>query len=559
MMTLEAGRVVLKKRLSWDRPSVWLMLLTLLISSVALAINGADPDLWGHIQYGRDLFRHGFPLVNTYSYTAVGYRWVNHENLSEVALALGMDHLGPIGMMLVKTAFGWIVLGLAIRSGLKQGAGLFSIGLVVLLMAINLASFWTLRPQLLTCLSLTLMIALLTDTFGRWSRHQTREQENRPSQRLGGDVGPTREEHGLGVSSLSLMETLTVRDMRQLWWLLPIFIFWTNSHGGFVAGLCILFAYFACRMIELIREAGWQGLPLVTRLAVPPLAVLVATLVNPYGYGLYPWLLDSLGKPRPEIVEWQRPAWFELSLLPFYLLLLVMLLSFVFSRRWLDGTHGIILLLITWQTCLHLRHLLFLAIAFGFWGIPYVDSFCRRFRVSELLGSGFQRIWQRPVGRVLSLSVFASLLVLTAGQLVLRISELRVDRRLFPIAAVEYLAEQKVRGRMVVTFNWAQYVIAALGAETEQRGVLVSFDGLLSTRDCGYESGLHAGRPGAPFSQSAFTPVRSGTRFIFRSSRLGVDRPRTAAFRLDYGTSGSRLDTLISRPTGPGLGTPFHF
>ena len=467
--------------LSWNRPSAWLMLLTLLICSVALALNGADPDLWGHVQYGRDLFRHGFPLVSTYNYTVVGYRWVNHENLSELALALGMDYLGPIGMMLVKTALGWFVLGLAIRSGLKQGAGLFSIGLAVLLMAINLACFWTFRPQLLTCISFTLMIALLTDTFGRWSRYQTRKQEKLPSLSLGNGPCPTREGQGLEASSLSLMETLTVRELRQLWWLLPIMIFWTNSHGGFVAGLCILFAYFGCRMLELIRAAGWRGLPLLTRLAVPPLVVLVATLVNPYGYGLYQWLLYSLGKPRPEIVEWQRPAWFELNSLPLYLLLLVMILSFVFSRRRVDWTHVIILFLIAWQTCLHVRHLLFLAIAFSFWGIPYVDGFCRRFRVSELLESGFQRIWQRPVGRVLSLGVFASLLVLTLGQLITRLSELRVDRRLFPIAAVEYLAEQKVRGRMVVTFNWAQYVIAALGAETEQRGVLVSFDGRFRT------------------------------------------------------------------------------
>lgn len=465
----------------FQRPSVWLLGLTILIGSVALALNGADPDLWGHVQYGRDLFRHGFPLTSTYNYTVVGYRWVNHENLSEVALACGLDHLGPTGMMLVKTGLGWLVLGLIIRHGWRQKAGYFSICLVVLLTAVNLAYFWSFRPQLLTGVCYTLMIAVLTDRFAQWSNYcESRwiwlQGWNRTTKVPGYGDPQAR-----GELCSNLMQTLTASDLRKLWWLIPIMIVWTNSHGGFVAGLCILFVYFGCRILELLADVGWSGAPLLIRLAILPIMIVVATLVNPYGVGLYQWLLYSLGKPRPEIVEWQPPGWAELNLLPFYLLLIMIGSSFLLSRRKPDGTHIIILLLIFWQTCLHLRHLLFLAIAFAFWGLPHVDGLCRRFRVETMLNDFFLAIGQRRWGRIGSIIVLACLFVLTVGQLYSRMSELRVDRRLFPVAAVEYLAEQQVKGRMVVTFNWAQYVISALGAETERDGVLVSFDGRFRT------------------------------------------------------------------------------
>ena len=466
---------------SFQRPSVWLFILTILTSSVALALNGVDPDLWGHVQYGRDLFRHGFPLASTYSYTVVGYRWVNHENLSEVALACGLDHLGPAGMMLVKTGLGWLVLGLIIRHGWRQKAGYFSICLVVLLTAVNLACFWTFRPQLLTCVCYTLMIAVLSDRFARWSTYcESRwiwlHGWNRTIKECS-----YHDAQGQRVLRPTLMQTLTVSDLRKLWWLIPIMIVWTNSHGGFVAGLCILFAYFGCRILELIGDVGWQGTPLLIRLAILPFVIVVATLVNPYGVGLYQWLLYSLAKPRPEIVEWRPPGWLDPNLLPFYLLLIVISSSFLLSRRKPDGTHVIILLSIFWQTCLHLRHLLFLVIAFAFWGMPHVDGLCRRFRVETMLNARFRTFWQLKSGRIISIAALVSVFILTVGQLYSRMSELRVDRRLFPVAAVEYLAEQQVKGRMVVTFNWAQYVISALGAETEQDGVLVSFDGRFRT------------------------------------------------------------------------------
>jgi len=81
---------------SHDTPRfVWfdvaILSATLLTCAVALSPSIADPELWGHVQYGRDVLRDGLPAETTYSFTAEGYRWINHENLAELVLALGMD------------------------------------------------------------------------------------------------------------------------------------------------------------------------------------------------------------------------------------------------------------------------------------------------------------------------------------------------------------------------------------------------------------------------------------------------------------------------------------
>ena len=87
-----------------QRSTRWLdraiLCATLLTCAIALAPNVPDPDLWGHVQYGRDWLAQCFHTTTTYSYTAEGYRWVNHENLAE--LKGRIDKLGQAGISMAK-------------------------------------------------------------------------------------------------------------------------------------------------------------------------------------------------------------------------------------------------------------------------------------------------------------------------------------------------------------------------------------------------------------------------------------------------------------------------
>ena len=70
-----------------------------------------DPDIWGHIQYGADWINAGeMPRTASHTYADPDYVWVNHENLSELAMAVVHQHFGGLGLMIGKCLLGVFVL-----------------------------------------------------------------------------------------------------------------------------------------------------------------------------------------------------------------------------------------------------------------------------------------------------------------------------------------------------------------------------------------------------------------------------------------------------------------
>ena len=80
-----------------------------------------DPDLWGHVKYGQEVIADGcLPETATHTYTAEGFRWINHENLSEIAVALVYEHLGVYGLTLGKCVLGMAILSLMLLTARRQ-------------------------------------------------------------------------------------------------------------------------------------------------------------------------------------------------------------------------------------------------------------------------------------------------------------------------------------------------------------------------------------------------------------------------------------------------------
>ena len=454
-----------------QRTTRWLdravLCATLLTCAIALAPNVPDPDLWGHVQYGRDWLTQGFHTTTTYSFTAKGYRWVNHENLAELIVALGMDALGPIGMLIAKCLAGLGVIGLIMWRAKRAGLGLITICVTSLLVAINLTYFWPMRPQLLTWLCYTLLLALLSWCFQGWEgRGWLRWLE---ANRVGTTpIGPEYSSYRL----------------RWLWLAPVILCVWANSHGGFIAGYCIYVAYLGLRGIEAFACRGRESFGLLRRFAMMIVAGGLATLINPYGPGLHLWMVGSLGTPRPEIMEWRRPEMFTTLMLPLWLIMFTWFAVLLLTRRSRDITHLVIMSLTLWQALSHVRHIPFFAIPFGFWMAIHVESVLRRFNIVRD-ESDQQR---RPAGSMSRrmqwtfATTFAMAFLLLGFRLYVRLSEMPVERKDYPVAAFQYVADQEFRGRMVVTFNWAQYAIAAFGPrDHSDDGLLISFDGRFRT------------------------------------------------------------------------------
>src|SRR4029079_15575674 len=128
----------------------------------------ADPDLWGHVQYGRDALAHGLPVTTTYSYVAAGYPWINHEIVAEYALSITNDYLGGPGLLMVKCLVGVAIVGVIMWRARRQGAGLIATCSLALLVAITLGNHWSLRPQIISYVSFALLLGLLSYCFEGW-------------------------------------------------------------------------------------------------------------------------------------------------------------------------------------------------------------------------------------------------------------------------------------------------------------------------------------------------------------------------------------------------------
>lgn len=444
----------------WLNRALWLAVV--LAGGFSLSSSLTDPDLWGHVQYGRDVLRHGLPSVTTYSYSVENYPWINHENLAEITFAVIVDTVGPEALLMLKTLLGIGMLSLMMWHAQRQGVPLLVAGGVALLVATNIAFHWSVRPQLFSYVYFTLLVVLLGWCFQGWE----------------GTWLLRRPRSGDATSRAVL--AYSPRRMRYLWLAPVIFFFWANSHGGFAAGFCIFAAYLVLRSLEAVLAKGLASLPLLGRFAMMIAASGAASLLNPYGPNLHRWMLHSLGSPRPEIIEWWPPELLTTDALSLWLMLGLWAAGLLFSRRSRDFTQAVLMTVTLWQSLEHQRHLPFFAILFGFWMPPHLASLIGRL---QLMPSKPQQDaplapymkWTLAVG-------FAAAYALLGFKLFDRLRDLRVEKDIYPVAAVEYIADHHLTGKMVVTYNWAQYIIAAFGPQGPgDDGILVGFDGRFRT------------------------------------------------------------------------------
>jgi hypothetical protein len=453
-----------------------------LACAVALSLNIVDPDLWGHVRYGQDALRHGLPATTTYSYLAEGHPWINHEILAEYILAIGNDLGGGPGLLIGKVLLGLVIIGLVLHRAFQHGVSLIPACTVVLLVAVCLGNHWSLRPQVFSYVLFTGLLALLSYCFegweGRWQWPRNLLAVLRRTEQ----------------PQLAPLEYSSQR-LRLLWIVPLLMVVWTNTHGGFLAGLCIYVAYLALRTVEAYLHKGRQADGLARRFGLMATGAGLATFLNPYGFLFHRWLFDDLRVPRPEIVEWRSPDLLDPQTLPFLLLLAAWIACLVLSNRPRDLVQQIILGLIVWQSFCHLRHIAFFAIAFGWWMPVHVESVFqrlgigKRFQTDEEMRYG----WAPPEDPAFTASLsrgmqqmFGVLLMFAigvgGGQLVFRLSSLKVERDKYPADALYYIAQQKLTGKMVCTFNWAQYALAAFGPrQPGQPGILVQVDGRCRT------------------------------------------------------------------------------
>src|SRR5262249_40156045 len=121
--------------------------------------------------------------------------------------------------------------------------------------------------------------------------------------------------------------------------LVAMFAVWANTHGGFLAGLVILTATLgiegAIAIGATTPETRRQAWVRVGQMGLLLVGTGLATLLNPYGIGLYRWTFHLRGDPYFMELhqEWRSPDFRSAGAMRYELLILLFPLVLTISAR----------------------------------------------------------------------------------------------------------------------------------------------------------------------------------------------------------------------------------
>lgn len=260
---------VTNKRRASDRVLPVLKGLIVLYAFLAGLRTVADPDLGWQMAAGRWIVQHKqIPSVDVFSYTAHGQPWiypVGSQLLLYLVYAVGGYALLSLLGATVCALCVWIV----VRRGSLWTAALAAIAVTVI------ADRTMARAAMFTMLLFASLLTVL------WRYHQT--------------------------------------GRAPLWTLPLLMLAWVNLHLGFVAGLALIAAYVGIEMIETTHAPRRKmALDRLRRSWVWLVAAVFATLINPWGWGVYRALARQQSAMKQQsfwIAEWAplRLNWTAIS------------------------------------------------------------------------------------------------------------------------------------------------------------------------------------------------------------------------------------------------------
>jgi len=383
-----------------------------LVIGALSTITMADSDLWGHLRFGLDtLHSWRLPFEDPYSFTQ-DRPWINHEWMSELAMGVAWTAGGSAGLALLKGALTAGTLWFLWRA--LRGTRLAPRMLIFAVAGASLAPLTrTMRPQLWTCLFLACTCTVLAE-----------------------------------------------RRDRLYPWLPLLFASWANLHGGWIVGIGVLGVWGIVDSLQQPSGTIRWGLLIA--------ACALATLANPYGWGLWQFLATTVRMGR-EITEWQPT--FSLSPVNWVPWIAAVGFSIWIARRpFPNRLHVAAVLVMLGYASARVARL----------GPLFVEV------VVVLAADAIRRQWLQPVGE---LPIAASpynrpvVLVLCLASLITAVVVgrsslgcIRVDQATAPDRAAVDLIARMPGGRLVTFFDWGEYALWHLGPR-----VKVSMDGRRET------------------------------------------------------------------------------
>lgn len=374
----------------------------------AFSYAGADYDLWGHIKFGEDIWQSGaIPTTDPYNYVVPNHAWFNHEWLTEVLFYLLYKVFGSTGILIFKMGLGLTIIHLLSQLYFKRSKNIPMYCLFFILWTHVISIGFASRPHLITFLFLTILLVILY----RYSEGKR----------------------------------------RAIWGVPPLMALWVNCHGGFVAGFGIFGMFVLVESITRFREQGKPDPLLFYSLGVSFLALLV----NPYGYHLLTFLLETIPRERQVEEWWPIPLW-STKFIHYKILALLFVVSLFSPARKRPWEIAIIAFSVFYGFK-HQRHSVLAAIIL----VPIVAAWLAQW-LESLTDSQKKRTWPQWVHAVVlvSMGLFAVFQLNHNYQKLQRNGfQIHINPNITPVYSVRFLKENGLNGNILTPSDWGEYVI----------------------------------------------------------------------------------------------------
>lgn len=402
-------------RLRWLRLAVLAGLLVLVGAvSLEVKLSVLDLDVWWHLKTGDWIIQHGgFPRTGIFSRSAADHSWAAYSWGYEVLLSRFYAWFGLVGIGLYGALL-TLMVAFSVYWMVRRLSGNFWMACFLAVLCCYSFLFLMMpRPVFFSVAMLCVVLTLLLQ-----------------AQRTG--------------------------NIRELYWIPLLFLLWANLHIQFIYGLAIWGLFVAVNISQRLAERhGFTPAWLTTsKLSAKSLAILfgsslLATLIGPYSYHLYTIVFAySRSQLIYSMITELQPLSFR-AYEHFVELLLTGAAFFIAARQKQVNPYKVVLLV---TACI-----------FGFhtmrdsWFLCVCAAACIADSSGELIGREANDTLPQLV------AVFA----VTAGVLFilapgLDFNQRGLDRAVsgrFPVNAVNFVRQNRIRGPLFNNFDWGGFLI----------------------------------------------------------------------------------------------------
>ncbi len=406
---------------------VALLVAIVLTSSLFLIRSIKDADFFWHLKTGEWILQNGsIPLEDIFAHTSpeTYTKWerftLSSYWLGQVIYALFYLAGGMGGIVVLRFIIAFIVMYVMLKR--NQRDLIFYLGLLMIFMVGLLSLFPLERPHAFSFLFFVILIYIFE----------------------------------------KLKEGESLYQGNAVYFLFPfIMLVWANLHGGYILGLGLILLFILCEGLKFLHPSLRPlDKKVYNKLLIAGMLGIVFSLVNPNFYTAIPWML------RPEhvylrraILEYRSVLWTFMQLndyrtLSYFFILILAMISLAVNIKRIDLTEIVILGVTGYFSFTTIRYIPFFIIV----ALP----------VAGRLLSGGNIL---KAGRIFICVLACSAAVFFGWKERLNIELVSSGKWIntyeYPVAAADFIRQNKIRGNMYNNLEWGGYLIWRLAPETK--------------------------------------------------------------------------------------------